>query len=237
MRFHPIAASLVAAVLVSSASMAAHATTVTQLTSASQLSPQDQAFAITPAVFTISPGPSLSLTSGAQGITFSRASGQFEIDQANYNYGATAFSSGTKLVGAGGFQGAGSGGPVSLTFTLPVTQFGLNIEDFDSFGAFIVSFTAYDAGGTSLGTFTASAIDGLTLGFEGLSVTGDTISRISFTDTGSGADNNLMFGNIVYGSPATLPPIASTPEPSSLILLGSGILSMAAMGRRRLFSR
>ena len=236
MRFQHLTASLVAAVLVSSASMGAHATTVTQFTSASQLSTQDQAFAITPAVFTVSPGPSLSLTSGAQGITFSRASGQFEIDQANYNYGDTAFSNGTKLVGAGGFQGAGSGGPINLTFALPVSEFGLNIEDF-FYGPFTVAFTAYDPGGISLGTFMAGGVGGTTLSFEGLKVTGDTISRISFSDTGSGGSNNLIFGNISDGNPSASPPVASTPEPSSLVLLGSGILSMAAIRRRRLFGR
>ena len=235
MRFGNVAPLVVAAVLVGSASMAAHATTVTQLTSASQLSAQDQAFAITPAYGTTSPGPSLSLTSGSQAITFSRSSGQFEIDQAGVTYGNTAFLSGTKLVGAGGYQGAGSGGPVSLAFTLPVTQFGLNIEDFDSSGSFIVSFTAYDAGGTSLGTFMANGVSGSALSFEGLTVTGDTISKISFTDSAAGGSNNLLFGNISYGNPTAIPPVASTPEPSSLVLLGSGILSLAAMARRRRF--
>ena len=216
--------------------MGAHATTVTQLTSASQLSPQDQAFAITPAYGTVSAGPSLRLTSGTQAITFSRASGQFEIDQAGVTYGDTAFSNGTKLVGAGGFQGAGSGGPISVTFTLPVSEFGLNIEEFNS-GPFIVSFTAYDAGGTSLGTFNAPGLSGLALSFEGLSVTGDTISRIAFSDSGSGGSNNLIFGNISDGNPSAAPPVATTPEPSSMVLLGSGILSLAAMSRRRLFSK
>ncbi len=124
---------LFAAAALLSTALAAHADTITQLTSADQLSSTDVQNPIVSAnhpIGYVSPGPSISFT-GASQETFSRGSGQFEIDQAGYTYGGTAFANGTDLVGAGGFQGPGNGGPITLTFSTPVVQFGLNTEEFN----------------------------------------------------------------------------------------------------------
>ena len=164
-------------------------------------------------------------------LTFSRSAGQFEVDQAGYNYGGTAFANNTYLVGAGGFQGSGSGGPVTLTFATPVIQFGTNIEDFDLAGngtnnPYFIDFQAFDPTGASLGNFTSTrgCSDNSCLSFEGLTVSGNSIGSISFYDSPSNlnsSSNNLLFGNVALRRWETdlQPPAAVTPEPSSLLLL------------------
>lgn len=221
----------------------AHATTVTQLSSASDLSHNDTSLVITTPVGTVSPGNSISFNNGNDRLTFSRASGQFEVDQANYNYGDTAFANNTMLVGAGGFQGPGDGGSITLTFAVPVIQFGLNIEDFQPTGShYSVQFFAKDAAGKPISNdsnpsyfYSNGCADNSCLSFEGLTVSGDAISTIVFSDYPNGAgSNDLMFGNIQYATAGTAlqAPPAVTPEPSSLVLLGTGILGVATFGRR-----
>lgn len=235
-----------------------HADTVPgQLYASVQLSPNDISLGIASTsqpVGYVSPGNSISFITGDQ-LVFSRTSGHFEVDQAGYNYGGTAFSNGTNLVGAGGFQGPGDGGPITLTFTVPVEEFGLNIEEFDG-GNYTVKFTAYDANGhvilsnlSSTGNDPISGSGGagcLTdagcLSFEGVlaaqdpltALYPDPIARVTFDDSASGGSNDLLFGNIKYaplGTALQAPP-AVTPEPPGLILLGTGLVSLVCLGRR-----
>ncbi len=247
---HPVQLSLALFALVVTTSKMYGDTMPTQVTSASGLSGNDITLGIVSAaqpVGYVSPGNSISFITGDQ-LVFSRASGQFEVDEAGVTYGGTAFHNNTNLVGAGGFQGPGDGGPITLNFTIPVIQFGLNIEDFNS-GLYTVDFTAYDASGhVILSNLTASGNDPSTggtgtLSFEGVTaaqdpLTGiyaDPISRVVFDDSAAGGSNNLLFGNIEFapvGSTLQAPPPAVTPEPSSLALLGTGLASLVCLGRR-----
>ena len=217
---------------------AASATTITQLTSASQLGAGDTVLNPETAahpVGSVTSGPSISYNTSGGSVTLSRGSGHFEVDQAGYTYGDTAFANGTGLIGAGGFQGAGDGGPITLSFGTATNQFGLNIEEFNG-GPYQVDFTAFDSAGNALGTFAASGDDPFnsatgSLSFEGLSVSGDSISKVVFSDTAAGGSNNLVFGNVEFGDPQAS---SVTPEPNSMVLLGTGLLIVARAIRRRM---
>ena len=206
---------------------------VVQITSSSGLSSGDSSLGFPAAAGTVYAGHSVAFSSGSETVGFGNTSGNgFEVDQANYNYGDTAFANNTKLLGSGGYQG--SGGPLTVTFSKAVAEFGFNIEDFYE-GAYTISFTAFN-GATALGTFTASGCDtsdGCTgankLSFEGLAASGGTqITSLVLTD--DGGQNNLMLGNFEFGFPGTGP--VTVPEPSSLALFASAA-AVVALGRRR----
>lgn len=174
---------------------------------------------------------SITFSNSNNALTFSGAANGYEIDQVGATYGSSAFVSPTILLGAGGFQGP-SGGPVTLTFAVPVVQFGLSIEDFNS-GTYSLTMNIFDAAGKNVALGYSGNDSSLTgndpysLSFEGFTVTGDNIKKIIFDD---GTDN-LMFGDIEYlnvGGDLQAPPPA-VPEPASIALLGLGLLGLASV--------
>jgi hypothetical protein len=212
------------------------AVTVTQLTLASQLNPADEGFTDSDAVGTVYYSSTVTFGSGATALTFERGSGSYELDQVGVNYGASAFASGTKIIGAGGFQGPGDGNAVAIIFAAPVSEFGLNIEEYNA-GPYTVSYVAFDADDNFLGIFSAAGNDPSALSFEGLKSL-DPIHEVIFDDSAAGGSNDLLFGNIEFlpagqlgsGSPAT-------PEPSLPKLLACGLLTVCCFNRRLLRRR
>jgi hypothetical protein len=207
------------------------AATITQLTLAGQLNPADEGFTDQDAVGTVYYSSTVTLGSGAAALTFERGSGSFELDQVGVNYGASAFANGTKIIGAGGFQGPGDGKAITIVFSVPVNEFGLNAEEYNA-GPYTVSYTAFDASGNFLGTYSASGNDPSTLSFEGLK-SSDPIHEVIFDDSGAGGSNDLLFGNIDL-LPA--PGAPTTPEPSLPKLLACGLLTIGCFNWR-LFRR
>ena len=210
---------------------------VIQLTSASQLSSNSTTFTDTDPVGTVYSSNSVSFSRPSNQITFSRgAGGMFEEDAAGASYGSSGFANGTALVSAGGFQGAGASDPVTISFAVPVIQFGVNVEEFNA-GNYYVQYTAYD-GATSLGTFQAAAAnDPNTLSFEGLTASGTVITKVVFDDvTSVGAlknavpgDNNLIFGNLSFVNTGGSLQAGQTPEPAVLGLFGLGLVVLALL--------
>ncbi len=223
-----------------------------------QLLASSLAPAITAPVGTVFAGPSITFSDG---VTFSRkTSGAFEIDQAGYNYGDTAFSNGTLLVGAGGFQGAGDGKAITISFSTPVTQFSVNFEDFDA-GSYTASYQVFDPKGNLLQTYSSSGSDPLgggctlmassnsalpvcTLGTVSLiALPAIPIGSLVFDDAATGGSNDLLFGNLTFTSLGSInvgsgdPPAAVTPEPGSFLLLATGLSALAFFGRRRFAGR
>jgi hypothetical protein len=210
-------------------SLTAQAASITQLTSASQLSSSDILFVDSDPVGTIYNTSSFAANSE---LTFSRSSGSYELDQVDVNYGNTAFTSGTKIIGAGGFQGPGSGGPITITFSTPVSEFGLDIEDYYQ-GPYVVDFQMVDVTGVTSELYMASGDDPLRLSFEGLTST-IPIKSVTFDDSKLGGSNDLLFGNIMFAPDTSVgsgaPP--SVPEPSTLPLFGLGFFALGAIRRR-----
>ena len=226
----------------------ASAASITPITSTSQISPNRTVFVDKDAPGTVYSGTSVTFDNGNNRLTFSRDGGSFETDKVGYNYGNSAFSNGTIVIGAGGFQGSGTGGAVKLAFSVPVVQFALNLEDFDLSGnstsdTYRINFTAYDSQNRLIGmplTSGTGCSNNSCLATAGASVDGTNISYVLFAGiTGSASQqaastNNFVFGNLSYVPVGTaLQPVAVTPEPSSLALLGTGILGVAGVLRKR----
>lgn len=125
-------------------------------------------------------------------------------------------------------------GPIAIEFSTPQAGVGLIGGYFNSVDS--TGITAFAADGTVLGTVSNSQIGNQFLGL----VTSDgsaQIAGIEFALVGNepfGFDiDNLQFGT---EGQVTVPgaPVSATPEPSSLMMLGSGLLSIPAIVRRRL---
>jgi len=208
---------------------------VVQLSGPSQLGAADSTFTDPDAPGTTYTGPLVSFTDADNTLTWSRGSGPFEsvvaAPCANADYFSTAFAGCTSIFQAGGFLGAGDGGPVTLTFATGVRDFGVNIEEFAN-GPYTVAFTVYN-GAAALGTFSASGSDpdggfASILSFEGAAATGGgVITSVVFDDSAAGGPNNLGFGPVTYGD------ATATPEPATASLFGLGLAVVALIRRRR----
>jgi len=213
------------------------AAAITQLASASQLTAGLTHYTDTDPVGTVYSSSSVTLAAGE--LVFSRSSGAYEVDQVGTNYGSSAFSNGTTLIGAGGFQGPGDGGPITLTFSDPVYEFGLNVEEFNAGPyevAFIVDTISTNDTISTSATFFAPGNDPSALSFEGVISTSPIVS-VTFTDlVGSGVgSDDLLFGNIAYlpvnHGVGSIGPQAA-PEPRTLVLLGGSLIVLALLRRK-----
>jgi hypothetical protein len=137
----------------------------------------------------------------------------------------------------GTFSFPGSGGLVPAT----VSGFGAVFTDVDL--ANITSIQYFDASNTSLGTFFVppglpGAASSATLSFLGVTFTTERIARVHITTGNSalGPTDGLVdtpnvdvvvMDDFLYSEPQAVP------EPASLLLLGTGLVALVVLGRKK----
>ncbi len=117
-------------------------------------------------------------------------------------------------------------GPISVLFSRDVGAVGLDGGFFDAIGG--TSIRAFRRDGTTIGTVTNTALG---IEFFGLaSQSGNDIAGISFFITGA-EPAGFAIDNLTFGDRSVVNPVV--PEPSTYLLMATGLAGLGAVARRR----
>ncbi|HEV8721649.1 MAG TPA: PEP-CTERM sorting domain-containing protein [Candidatus Binatia bacterium] len=129
----------------------------------------------------------------------------------------------------------GTNGAVPAT----VSGFGAVFTDVDLLGSSHLDF--FDVQGNSLGSFDVppGVVPNASLSFLGVNFTSERISRVRITsgNVALGPNDNppgvdvVAIDDLLYGEPRAIP------EPSTLVLLGFGMIVLAALAKKTLFRK
>lgn len=126
--------------------------------------------------------------------------------------------------------GAGSG--FTITFSTAISAFGFYGTDVGDFGG-ILSLGLGGANPQTLnvaGTLGATSGSALYFGFYDMT---NPFTSITFNNTGSGGVDVFGFDDFTIGTLAQITPVTTTPEPSSFLLIGTGMSVLLSMRRYR----
>jgi hypothetical protein len=129
----------------------------------------------------------------------------------------------TGVYASEGLFGSGETDPLVITFASPVSDFSVFVANGDD----MQSYTVSDNLGDSATMLLASAGG---LGAATFSLPGNGVTSVDITSANANAWD-FAIDNVTFTA------ASSTPEPGSLLLLGTGLVLLAAVRRKRVFEK
>lgn len=121
----------------------------------------------------------------------------------------------------------------SIDFSSPIAAFGFYGVDIGDFNGQIKLTLTNGGGTTNITVPNSTNVPGGGVLYFGFYDTATQYSRIEFLNTNPGGGDYFGFDDMTIGSLEQVHPKSTVPEPGTLLLLGSGLVGLAAYRRKR----